>query len=270
MGDKQVVVIVPVYHFPLSREEEISVKHLLHFLGDYDLSLVAPQSLEITDPRLRSLPVARFDDNYFAGISSYNRLMLSRGFYHRFRRYEYALIYQLDCLVFSRDLRSWCDRGWDYVGVPWFTGFSNDPADGLWAVGNGGLSLRKVKSCLAVFRSKTLVFDPRTRAARTQLLPRNSLLREGMIRLKAMVHQSGFRNDVDWYVGRYPEHEDHFWGLEARRFVSDFAVASPQEALPFSFECAPRYCFDLNAGELPFGCHAWHKIDREFWERFTL
>lgn len=61
MCDKQVVVVVPVYHFPLSREEEISVRHLLHFLGNHDLSLAAPQSLEITDPRLRSLLAARPD-----------------------------------------------------------------------------------------------------------------------------------------------------------------------------------------------------------------
>jgi hypothetical protein len=196
--------------------------------------------------------------------------MLSREFYHRFRRYEYALIYQLDCLVFSRDLRSWCEKGWDYVGAPWFREFSIDPAGGLWAVGNGGLSLRRLQSCLAVFRSKVLALDPRARATRTRLLPQNRLLREGLIRLKVMVYQSGFRNNVSWYMGRYPEHEDHFWGLEAGRFVANFTVPSPVEALPFSFECAPQYCLDLNDGQLPFGCHGWHKFDREFWERFTL
>jgi hypothetical protein len=270
MCDKQVVVVVPVYHFPLSREEEISVRHLLHFLGDHDLSLAAPQSLEITDPRLRSLPVARFDDKYFAGISGYNRLMLSKGFYRRFRRYEYLLIYQLDCLVFSGDLRSWCERGWDYVGAPWFQEHSNDSAGGLWAVGNGGLSLRKIKSCLDVFCSRELAYDSRIRAVRTRFLPREGLLRQGWIGLKAAAHRLGFQNNVKWYLGRYEEHEDRFWGLEAGRFVSNYIVPSPREALAFSFECAPRYCFDLNGRRLPFGCHAWHKIDREFWEQFTL
>ncbi|MGE5294777.1 MAG: DUF5672 family protein [Solirubrobacterales bacterium] len=270
MGDEQVIVVVPVYHFPLSCEEEISVTHLLHFLGEYNLSLVAPRSLEIADARLCKFPVTRFDDEYFTGIPGYNRLMLSKGFYHRFRQYEYILIYQLDCLVFSPDLTSWCDKGWDYVGAPWFKEFSNDPTEGFWAVGNGGLSLRRVKSCLAVFQSKATAYDPYVRATRTRLLPRDGFLREWMIRSRAMIHQWGLANNVNWYLRRYSGHEDHFWGLEASRFAAGFTVPSPQEALPFSFECAPRYCLDRNAGRLPFGCHAWHKIDREFWEQFTL
>jgi hypothetical protein len=67
-------------------------------------------------------------------------------------------------------------------------------------------------------------------------------------------------------VQRYPRNEDLFWALEAPKFDPTFKVASAVEALPFAFEMAPRWCFEQNRGKLPFGCHAWARYDRAFWE----
>jgi hypothetical protein len=47
-------------------------------------------------------------------------------------------------------------------------------------------------------------------------------------------------------------------------------VASVDEALRFAFEAAPRECFERNGRRMPFGCHAWEKFDRGFWEPFLL
>jgi hypothetical protein len=33
---------------------------------------------------------------------------------------------------------------------------------------------------------------------------------------------------------------------------------------------APRLCFELNGRKLPFGCHAWQRYDRGFWEPYLL
>ena len=50
------------------------------------------------------------------------------------------------------------------MGAPWFKNFEPDPASGFWAVGNGGLSLRKVSSALAVLSSTSrTVDDPKVR-----------------------------------------------------------------------------------------------------------
>lgn len=38
-----------------------------------------------------------------------------------------------------------------------------------------------------------------------------------------------------------------------------------EEALRFAFDLDPRSCFEKNNRCLPFGCHAWQKIDLEFW-----
>jgi hypothetical protein len=61
-----------------------------------------------------------------------------------------------------------------------------------------------------------------------------------------------------------------FWADEAVTWVPEFRVASVEEGLRFAFEVAPRKCFELNAGQLPFGCHAWARYDRAFWEPYLL
>jgi thiol-disulfide isomerase/thioredoxin len=65
-------------------------------------------------------------------------------------------------------------------------------------------------------------------------------------------------------------HEDYFWAFEAPKVMNDFRIPVPREALEFSFEVAPAYCFAENSGRLPFGCHAWKKHDPKFWRPFLL
>lgn len=64
--------------------------------------------------------------------------------------------------------------------------------------------------------------------------------------------------------------EDHFWSDRAQHYMPDFRVASLEQGLRFAFEVAPRMCFDLTRGRLPFGCHAWPRYDRAFWEPYLL
>src|SRR5438046_2590995 len=153
---KRVAIVTPMYGLPLTADEQVSLRHLSHYLGQHQRYWLVPKSLRIPQELLPRTKVIRFADSYFTGLESYNRLMLSPSFYARFRDYEFILIYQLDSLVFSRDLESWCDKGWDYVGAPWFKGHRGDTSNGLWAVGNGGLSLRKVSAFLNVLRTRRI------------------------------------------------------------------------------------------------------------------
>jgi hypothetical protein len=88
-----------------------------------------------------------------------------------------------------------------------------------------------------------------------------------------MLHRHGYKNNVPLraqnLAGDY-YHEDYFWAYEAGRYVKEFRIPQPSEALDFSFETAPRYCLAANSGRMPFGCHAWTKYDRAFWEPFLL
>jgi hypothetical protein len=262
--------VIPIYRLPLSPEEEVSLKHLQHFLSGYDRYLIAPRTLEIPAELLQGMSLLRFDDSYFAGLDGYNKLMLSRSFYRSFRSYDYILIYQLDCLVFSEDLEHWCAQGWDYLGAPWFEGHRGDTSGGLWAVGNGGLSLRKVSAFLEVLEARGLWASPMEVANETNRFASSPWLRRWFVRLKAVAHALGYKNTIRYFIRHFSEYEDIFWASHARHAVPAFRIASPEEALPFSFEYAPRYCFEKNGRRLPFGCHGWYKIDPEFWQPFLL
>ena len=267
---KKVVIVIPVHRLPLLPEEKISLQHLRHFLSGYDRCLVVPRSLNVPGEVLEDLKLMRFDDSYFANIDGYNRLMLSQAFYRKFRAYEYILLYQLDCLVFSEDLRHWCKQGWDYVGAPWFKGHRGETSDGLWAVGNGGLSLRKVSAFLNVLRTRRIWRSAIEVANETPRFLRYPKIRKLFILSKAIFHAFGYKNTIGYFIRTFPQYEDLFWAFHASQIQPDFTIPTPDEALPFSFECAPRYCFEKNSRQLPFGCHGWYTIDPEFWRPFLL
>jgi hypothetical protein len=264
-GKKLVAVVVPLhYRNYLTSEEEISKRHLDHFLGAYDKYVAVADSLKVDFP---GYGIKKFKDKYFGSAEAYRKLTLSRHFYNAFREYKYILIYQLDCLVLSDQLTEWCEKDFDYIGAPWIKG-----PDTPWvtepAVGNSGFALHKVESFLKVFDSNELVVEPdrywadfrgsHSRPAQVLNLPRKHLKK-----LKAF-------NGVECYMRRYRKNSDRFWSLEAKRFYPDFNIAPVDIALRFSFEVEPRRCFEMNNHSLPFGCHAWPKYDRQFWEPYLI
>ena len=275
--ERLVAIVTPIPSFPLSAEAEISMRHLREYLGGFDRYIIGPKSI----PKEFSGFVLRpFPSRYFTNRYGYNRLLMTEQFYRAFSDYEYILIYQLDCLVFASTLEVWCRKGWDYVGAPWLNNPDN-PTEGFLAVGNGGFSLRRVASALAVLNSKQLLEDPKERGRKTGR--RSKLLYEHLdfapqlkrmaIATKTFLHRYGYHNKVGWHVRRLAKtnsHEDLFWSFDAPKIMTTFRIPEPEGALEFAFEMAPRYCFKLSSGRLPFGCHAWTKYDREFWEPFLL
>jgi len=274
---RSVAVVTPVARLPLSAEEEISMRHLRRYLGAFDRYIIGPRSLpkDFADFTLKRFPARDFSDRF-----RYNRLMLSNRFYRAFAEYEYILIYQLDCLVFSSNLEEWCSRGWDYVGAPWLKSL-DEPSRGFSAVGNGGLSLRRVSSALQVLNSTKLVEDPDALAGRPgenskhvhAALESAPALKRIFAKGKGWLHSFGYHNNARWIARQMVAmnyHEDHFWAFEARKVMKDFRIPEPREALGFSFEMAPSYCFAENARRLPFGCHAWSKYEPKFWQPYLL
>jgi hypothetical protein len=275
--ERLVAIVTPVPWFPLSAEAEISMRHLREYLGRFDRYIIGPKSLpkEYSDFVLRPFPIRYFTSRY-----GYNHLLMTEQFYRAFLDYEYILIYQLDCLVFASTLEEWCRKDWDYVGAPWLKN-PDDPTQGFLGVGNGGLSLRRITSALAVLTSKQLLEDPKVRGRKTgrrskllyDHLDSAPQLKRIIGAAKTFLHRYGYHNNVHWLVRQFAKsksHEDFFWAFEAPKIITNFRIPPPHEALDFSFELAPRYCFKVNSGRLPFGCHAWSKYDREFWEPFLL
>jgi uncharacterized protein DUF5672 len=270
-----VAVVVPTYRNRFDPDEKISQRHLLRFLGKFDKYLVAPDSLEI---ELEGFEVRRFRDEFFRNTVTYSALLLSPEFYQAFNNYSFILIYQLDALVFSDQLMEWCERGWDYIGAPWIKSADADFVDDS-TVGNGGFSLRKVESFLRVIDSEH--FDAEREryqgALNGEVMPlardRSLTIPERIAgRIARLASRGGTppAPQSSQSSPLYGINEDYFWSFKAIKYWPGFKIAPVEEALRFSFEVAPRQCFALNNFQLPFGCHAWNRYDRKFWEPFLL
>jgi hypothetical protein len=254
----------------LTRDERISFQHMTYYLKTYDKYLVVPDSLNITLPECS---LKRFGDEYFGSVAANTRLLLSENFYASFREYQYILIYHLDALVFSDQLLAWCDTELDYIGPPWIP-----CPDSPWVteprVGNGGLSLRKIESFLKVFRSGVYWMDPevywqKQSVGMPMYLRMLNLPRKFAKRFSCL--NNARREMAQWHLRPDgTKNEDHFWSDRAKHYVPEFKVASVEVGLQFAFEVAPRLCYDMNHGQLPFGCHAWPRYDRAFWEPHLL
>lgn len=267
---KTVTVIIPVYLSSLSKDEELSFCRTLEILYNYPITIICPTHLDIslyTRLALRygeKLIIERFDDSFFNGIKGYNRLLLSLGFYERFRTYDYILICQLDAYVFRDELMDWCDKAYDYIGAPLVGDYQDTVFSKELRVGNGGFSLRKVDAFIRYFQSKKNVYSIKQIANRIQL--RNKPYTRIFVLILMVL---GWRNKPLSVAERWIHNEDDFWsGLLAN---SNYALSmpSPTEAMLFSFERFPSELFELNHHQLPFGCHAWKKYQYEtFWSKF--
>ncbi|MEM9291335.1 MAG: DUF5672 family protein [Acidobacteriota bacterium] len=273
-----VAVVIPVWRSPLSEDELLSVRSWWAHLSSYPTVLLAPQGFDPQtlaasetpdEPSRNALealirqPVESFEPSWFESRQSYNHLLMTEGFYRRFEKAGHLLIFQLDCLAFSGDLGPFLDAETDYVGAPWFLDPQRAEA-GLSRIGNGGLSLRRVDAALAVLTSQRYRQQPvpwlGTRPGQLfgPISDRPSWRRRARILRE-------IRRGVPWYCRHYGQNEDHFWSDRAPLFDPDFRPAPLPIGLAFAFERFPRYCWHRNGSQLPFGCHAWTKFDRDFW-----
>ncbi|HMP76311.1 MAG TPA: DUF5672 family protein [Kiritimatiellia bacterium] len=288
-----VIIAVPVYRPTPDADEELSLRHLKHHLGDHPMAWVMPEGLDLTSYE-RLLPGAHrvsFHPDHFRSRAAYSRLLRSAEFYRAFEGCEFLLIHQLDCLVFSDQLQRWAGMPYDYIGAPWIARTGNDAR---WIAGNGGFSLRRIDALLRVLTSRRFTRTLPRRAIdhlahidrKHHLLPNAWLRRCIPLPDETNVppcrwhgaELNEVRRTLFWsvqgglrgYLEHSTLHEDLFWSLVAPLFDPALRVAPPDTAVRFAFEMEPRWCFAQTGGELPFGCHAWQKYDRAFWEPFLL
>jgi hypothetical protein len=261
------VVLTLSYRTSYTPDEEIAFRHVRRYLDRYDKYVLLPESHQAVYPGF--IP-KRFPDRFFGSARAHGSLLLSERFYREFLGYEFVLIHHLDALVFSDQLGEWCRAGYDYLGAPWLISPDTPHITGQ-KVGNGGFSLRRVRSFLRVLDSRQYFVDPDdywTRyAARTSGLTR--LLNTPRKYLKRVVPL----NDVHWHIRwalRGDVHEDRFWSEYATHYDPDFRIAPVDIAMRFAFEAEPRKCFERIGHRMPFGAHRWQKFDRAFYEPYLL
>lgn len=224
---KLVVIGIPIYKEKLNIFESISLAQVVEVLGEYPIVFIAPNSSNFDyGARYKNIEVIRFDDRYFLNTDTYSKLLMSIGFYKRFMDYKFLLIYQLDAFVFFDRLKEFCLLDFDYIGAPipricWpkMNGF----------VGNGGFSLRKIRSAIRVLREKTFI--------------QSTCESEDVTRV-----------------------EDLFFSHCGTMKKINFKIPKIKIALRFSTELEVMHCYRNLKNNLPFGCHGWYKTDYFFWK----
>lgn len=263
MKNSKCIILIPVYKLTPSTDEAASLHQLEIILGKWEIRFVCPKTLDMSayDTITNTCYTKeRFEDHYFEGISGYNTLMRDNTFYRRFKEYEYMLIYQLDAWVFKDELQYWCNQGYDYVGAPWFKHFrSHEEEYNLWRVGNGGLSLRRIKKFLECTQREAPVYSFW------------SLLRQGGSHFfRNLIRYIRYPNNMGWFIDHCASTwEDGFFCIDLAETIHSLKVPKPEEAAMFSFERSPKFLFEkVTQRKLPFGCHAWRRYHfDEFWKQ---
>lgn len=259
--DNQCVVVFPVYK-SLSNIERAFFEQAIRMTEKYRHVFITSHSFIFDDSfgDLANLDVVRFDDSYFSSIQGYNYLMLSEEFYEAFLPYEYILIHQSDAFLFNDNLGYWCNMGYDYIGAPWLKPkkmkkgkFYNNflyriipnsfpktnkrkVQECYNTVGNGGLSLRKVETCLTILKQE-----------KSQYV--------------LNIYKKELQSNTLY-------NEDIFWSVEAPHLLKSFSKPNWKEGISFSLETHAAYAYRIMKNQLPFGCHAPAVYEPDFWKTF--
>ena len=223
----KVAVVIPVYKETLNDFEKISLAQCRKILGNYPLIFVAPKGKKFSY-LIEGNIIAYFPQKFFEGLDGYNELMITPNFYKTFFNYDYILIYQLDAFVFTDKLEYFCSLGYDYIGAHWIY---------AWTV-------------------KIILNDSfyRPRVGNGGFSLRNVKACYEMTRKFAADFKKQTRLN-----------EDVFFACCSVKSNRIFKVAPISVSYKFSAEFGIERCIKKNGGELPFGCHAWTKFDRDFY-----
>ena len=270
---KQVAIMVPLPTATLGEDDKVSMRHLRTHLDHYDKFLLVPEGLGV---EMEGFSVVELEKKHFGSAANHNRMLYRTDFWEIFADYEYVLMYHLDALVFSDQRSEWCGKGLDYIGSP-FLNCEDSPWVKEARVGNGGFALYRVSSVLKVLWNryqkdpakyyedhwwKAIEFQGQILKPIRAAVPR-------WMRGRATAPLVKTLRKLD-HIEVNEKGNDEFWSDQAKVFFPDFKVASLEEGLRFSFEVAPTRCLEMNQGRMPFGCHAWARYDRKFWEPHLL
>jgi hypothetical protein len=254
-----VVVLIPAHRSWLQPFERVALERCLDTLRGRPVVMVLPADVDSTPLRTLSsrLQFERFAPECFRSVGDYNRLLLSDEFYARFASFEYMLIHQLDAFVFRDDLDAWCARGYDYVGAPWLP--------------QSRLPSMPARCALRIKRRLYRLLDRRTpeggvRHAQYDYTAGNGgLSLRRIAALRAALARFASRLEVYRSYQHYSQGEDIFFCVEANRYRTHVRTAPLRMAAAFAWESQPAVAEQLNGGDLPFGCHGWNRLHREYW-----
>ena len=164
----RVCVVIPTHKSHLTKIEQKTVFNCINKLICEDIYIVTPPNVANVDfndnNRISCICEDAWDNGTYV---EYNKMCLTPDFYKKFIAYDYMLICQTDAYVLGneQDLNYFINLGFDYYGAAWEggaflrQGFPEYYIDTLKIklgiskyvkVGNGGFSLRNIKSTINI------------------------------------------------------------------------------------------------------------------------
>ena len=149
---KSCVIVIPIHSPSPSKNELISFEQCFRTLNHHPIIVLAPANLNLGKFKevIPDFKIISIDPIWQSSLFQYNKLKISDFFYDLFKNYTYLLTYELDAFVFKDELEYWCNKGYDYIGAPWFEGLEFPTSTNIIGVGNSGFSLRNVKSSIRI------------------------------------------------------------------------------------------------------------------------
>lgn len=262
------VVVIPIHSAEPSANELYSFAQCFKILYQHPIRVVAPKNLILQKYKeaVAEFEVIYIEKQWLSSLRQYNLLKISRYFYSLFKQYDFLLTYELDAFVFRDEVAQWCNKGYDYIGAPWFEGWYKGISTNIIGVGNSGFSLRSVQSSLRILRCIQVLKNLRSFWFKSHLQAAWRFSKM-IVRCKNFLKMRSTK-DLDLILLDYPVNEDYFWSHLVTSVFNDYKVAPVKEAIRFSFDVHPAFLYKQNNNELPFGCHGWVKYQPEFWKSF--
>jgi hypothetical protein len=264
----KVIVLVISHKTELDMDEIKSISSCFGILKNYDIRFVCPRGLDISNYYNYGFgDDISFDfvkKKWLKTYRNFEKFKKSLYLYWKYRSFNYILFYEPDAYCFKDELGYWCDQGYSYIGAPWVKQINGNLV--YSGIGNGGFSLRRTSDHIRALLSFSYIKKPR-KLFRDYFFVRRTYWQYFKLAIHFVLDLT-IRNNSFFLFHSYSP-EDKFW-YEISKNFSWFNTPSFENSLKFSIECEPRILFSLNNSCLPFGCHAWARYDRFFWEEFIM
>ena len=266
------IIVIPVYKKEMKATEKASLAQCAKILKDFPIEIICPNGLNISNyEHILKQYDANFsfrflDKKFFKDVFTYSHLLLDKNFYINYENYDYMLLYQLDAWVFENSLNYWVEQGYDYIGAPWFEDPFDENSQIIMRSGNGGLSLRNIKSMV-----KLLSTDYRVILSLKEFFRKKRKRRKisNIISAPIMFFRFLFQPDRFTPFWRNTNmFEDQAIVIHSEFAMPEFKVAKADLNYKFSFEALPKRLYKMNNSHLPFGCHAFERYDFDFLNQF--
>lgn len=279
MQKKRACIAIPIYQKISDSQEILSLKQGLKIFANHPIIFICPESFNQScfDQYLQlhsNISFERFDDKNFKSTKSYSTMLLDAEFYKKFQDYEFMLIYQTDAYVFEDRLIYWCDKGFDFIGAPWFKKFdaSGKEKEFIPVAGNGGFSLRNISKINELMTRRLTfkqMFNLRNILAKSRTKSHKNIIFTARFFANFLRKKNSFAEICNFICDNsIPPNEDYFFASTFPEIFPEFISAKAFDAIAFAFEVQPENLYKMNGEKLPFGCHAWTKYSPDFWKKF--